>query len=108
MGHQIRGHRNPRWNDGRRAGGFGARYITLLTPDHPSAQKNGYVYEHRLVAERMLGRLLEKNEVIHHVNGNPRDNRPGNLLALTGTEHNRLHGKAHNNFGSYNTRKKRA
>src|SRR4030042_6838339 len=35
-------------------------YIGIHMPKHPSASKVGYVYEHTLVAEKMLGRSLTK------------------------------------------------
>jgi hypothetical protein len=53
--------------------------------------KNKWVEEHRLVLERHLDRALSKDEVVHHINGNPSDNRPENLVAMTKSNHQKLH-----------------
>lgn len=38
-----------------------------------------WVMQHRLVVGASLGRVLEKNERVHHKNGNRADNSPNNL-----------------------------
>jgi hypothetical protein len=63
-------------------------------PAHPQADKQGYVFEHRLVLEKKLGRMLSKEECSHHINGNCADNRSENLEAFpSNAEHARFHGK---------------
>jgi hypothetical protein len=50
-----------------------------------------YVYEHRLIMEQKLGRLLAYNEVIHHIDGNKMNNDPNNLKLETRSEHSPHH-----------------
>jgi hypothetical protein len=68
-------------------------YVTLFIPKHHLAMRNGYVYEHRLVAENKLGRPLLGDEQIHHVDGNKLNNDPDNLEIITDLEHRVRHRK---------------
>lgn len=76
-----RGSEHHRWKGGRRIGESG--YISVYRPEHPNANKRGYVPEHRLVIEQKIGRFLTEKEQVHHINGIKGDNRPGNLELLS-------------------------
>ena len=48
-------------------------------------------HEHRIVAEKKLGRALEKGEIVHHIDCNERNNKPNNLAVMSRAEHARIH-----------------
>lgn len=54
-------------------------YIYVFRPDHPCANRNGKILEHRLIMEAQIGRYLLPDETVHHRNGIKHDNRPENL-----------------------------
>lgn len=86
----MRGKDHPRWAGGTRKTGDG--YILQYAPWHPFARKGGFVYQHRLVAEQKLGRLLRPGEVVHHIDGDKANNDPENLQVFpSNIEHMRLH-----------------
>jgi len=47
--------------------------------------------EHRIIMEKELGRKLDRYEVVHHINGNGKDNRLSNLEVKSLSEHSRDH-----------------
>lgn len=47
--------------------------------------------EHRLIMQNHIGRKLDKNEVVHHINGNKLDNSIDNLMILSRSEHSKAH-----------------
>jgi len=83
-----RGPTNHFWKGGRKVEDG---YVMLWMPDHPDADKHGYVREHRLVAAQKLGRPLRPEEVAHHLNGDKADNRPENIeVFASNAEHLRV------------------
>ena len=69
-------------------------YIHIKKHNHPSADSNNYIPEHRLVMEKNIGRYLTKKEIVHHINEIRDDNRIENLLLLPNrSAHGKLHGR---------------
>lgn len=67
-------------------------YNYAVVQDHPNSNKYGYILHHRVVMENHLGRLLNPDEVVHHVNGDKKDNHIENLEVHDVREHSRSHG----------------
>lgn len=66
-------------------------YNYALVRNHPNSTENNYVLHHRIIMENYLGRLLKKNEVVHHKDGNKKNNKLENLQLLSDEEHKRKH-----------------
>jgi hypothetical protein len=73
-----KGEENPVWKGGRTMDKKGYVHIRKLA---------GYVREHRFLMERKLGRSLQPWEDVHHINGDPKDNRIENLQLLSHSQH---------------------
>jgi len=93
-----RGKNNGNWKGGRvlRNG-----YIAIRKMEHPFVDAHGYVFEHRLVMEKKLGRYLKPYELVHHLNHNPVDNRIKNLRLTTRPLHPTDHPRERNKLGQF-------
>jgi len=80
--------KNGRWRGGRVVASNG--YVLVrVGRGHRLADVRGYAYEHRLVAERTLGRRLRPGEIPHHLDGDRQNNRPDNLAVVPSPRHHR-------------------
>lgn len=86
----------------RRPRGSGAGALNHQFKGGERQRKDGYLVrrgsrekplEHRVIAERVLGRKLKRTEVVHHINGVKTDNRNCNLLICTVGYHSQLHAR---------------
>lgn len=58
----------------------GKRYVWLYLPEHPKASPKGFIHEHIVLVEKILGRYLPPGAEVHHWNEDKRDNSLHNLL----------------------------
>ncbi len=86
------GSKSNSWKGGKYNHGDG--YIYIHKPNHPFCNKQGYVFEHRLVVEKHLGRYLKPKERVHHLNKIVSDNHIKNLMLFkNGNYHRWFHKK---------------
>ncbi len=94
-GHNFRGKLNVNFKDYRR---ILNGYVVIKMPEHPRANKNGFVREHIIIAEKALGKYLPKGAVVHHINQIKTDNRNENLLIC---ENDSYHQSLHRRLRAY-------
>lgn len=81
---------NGQWKGGRLIASNG--YVLVrVGPSHHLADVRGYAYEHRIVAEKKLGRRLLPSEQVHHADGNKKNNEPDNLEVFRSIAEHRAH-----------------
>lgn len=66
------------WQGGRILDKSG--YVYIHSPDHPNKNNSNYVFEHRLVMEKKIGRYLTRKEVVHHIDKDHSNNDIDNLM----------------------------
>ncbi len=71
--------------------GFAVTYNGYKLVKRGGNRASGYILLHRAIMEDHIGRKLEADEVVHHINGNKMDNRIENLEIMSKSEHARLH-----------------
>ena len=88
-GHNSRGLKRPRLRANRISYG---RYARCFNEKHPRSKITGYVSEHVLIVEKTLGKFLPLKAVVHHINGDGKDNDNKNLVICENNAyHNTLH-----------------
>lgn len=65
-------------------------YVLVKKRGHPNATKQGYIRLHRLIMSEFLGRPLEKDEEIHHIDGNTFNNDISNLQLIDHSSHSSI------------------
>lgn len=89
---KVRGERSAKWKGGVTVVNSGYRKVRV--EDHPNRDRDGYVFEHRLVMEFLLARLLTSDEVVHHRDHNRQNNLSENLFLFPNN-------RAHSSFHAY-------
>ena len=82
----MSGPANPFWRDGvtyiRPKGNYKGGILVKVLPGYEPTEtrSSGYCFEHRLIVSVLLRRPLTRVEVVHHVDHNPKNNDPSNLM----------------------------
>ena len=87
---QFIGDKNPNWHGGKIITKYGYVRVKIYpnNPFYEMADRNGYVFEHRLIMAQHLGRPLKPWEQVHHKPpGDKIDNRHENLKLTTVGRH---------------------
>lgn len=90
--HEV-GERNYNWRGGvhYRKDGYELVRIGVISRNAKGAR---YKLKHRIVMEEYLKRPLLRSEIVHHINGDMRDNRIENLEIMNQSDHAKLHAKS--------------
>lgn len=98
----LKGELNASWKSDEKISHYGYKLIRKI--DHPFANSDGFVFEHRLVAEKYLlnndnsveinGTLyLHPDYIVHHIDFDRLNNDVSNLYIMKRCEHTKFHWK---------------
>lgn len=101
----LKGKLNASWKSDEKITNYG--YKKERVPDHPFKDCDGFVFEHRLLAEKYLAtddqlveingkKYLSKSYTVHHLDENKLNNDLSNLIIMTKGAHSYYHGKSRN------------
>lgn len=82
------GEKNNNWKNGIR---YCMGYIYLYKPEHPKADRKGYIKKANVVYENNTGIYPGRGYVLHHKNKNKLDDGIENLELMTISEHHKYH-----------------
>ncbi len=98
----LKGSQNGHWKGGVhfRKDGYELVRIGVVARKSKGAR---YMLKHRIIMEHFLGRKLLRTEIIHHKNGDRRDNRIKNLEIMSQKEHAKIHypGRKKNRYSQF-------
>jgi hypothetical protein len=97
---QLSGEKHWNWKGGKIKTKFG--YIRFHQPEHPHSDRQGYIFEHIIMMEKHIGRYLNSDEIVHHINGIKDDNRIENLKLMTDRVHRSFHSRLSVKNGTHN------
>ncbi len=82
------GRKHPKWKKGK-SRGFKMRWV-IFNPNHSRNGIGTRIYQSRLTMEKIIGRKLYPNEVVHHIDFNQTNDAPNNLM-LFASQKEHLH-----------------
>lgn len=83
-------------------------YKVIYKEGHPNSMTsenwNGWIYEHIYLMSEHIGRPLNEDEVVHHLDENKSNNKLENLVLLTAEAHNKIHGMLYKSTNKNNSK----